>query len=46
MSNELPDLRTVKDAVFQLLHGQSQKSLAQVSEAVTILVESLGDQFD
>ena len=43
ISDELPDLWTVKDACFQLLHGQSWKSLAQVSEAVTILVQSLGD---
>ena len=44
ISDELPDLRTVKDASFQLLHGQSWKSLAQVSEAVTILVQSLGEE--
>ena len=43
ISDELPDLRTVKDASFQLFHGQSWKSLAQVSEAVTILVQSLGE---
>ena len=46
ISDELPDLRTVKDASFQLLYGQSWKSLAQVSEAVTILVQSLGGLFD
>ena len=46
ISDELPDLRTIKDASFQLLHGQSWKSLAQVSEAVTILVQSLGEQLD
>ena len=40
------DLRTVKDSSFHLLHGQSWKSLAQVSEAVTILVQSLGELLD
>ena len=39
-------LKTVKDASFQLLHGQSWKSLAQVSEAVTILVQCLGELLD
>ena len=46
ISDELSDWRTVKDASFQLLHGQSCKTLAQVSEAVTILVQSLGEQLD
>ena len=46
ISDELPDLRTVKDASFQLLHGQSWKSLAQVSEAVTILVQDLDELLD
>ena len=40
ISDKLLYLRTVKDASFQLLHGQSWKSLAQISEAVTILVQS------
>ena len=46
ISDELPDLRAVKDASFQLLYGQSRKSLAQVREAVTILVQSLGKLLD
>lgn len=37
------DLRTIKDASFQLLHHQSWKSLAQVSDAATILVQSFGE---
>ena len=41
ISDELQDLRTAKEASLQLLHGQSWKSLAQESEAVTILVQSL-----
>ena len=44
--DEQPDLRTVKDASFQLLRGQSWKSQAQVSEAVTILVLCLGELLD
>ena len=46
ISDELPDLRTVKDASFQLLHDQSWQSLAQISEAVTIFVPSLGKLLD
>ena len=36
----------IEDASFQLLHGQSWKSLAHVSQAVTISVQSLGELLD
>lgn len=36
----------VKDASIQLLHGQSWKTQAQLSEADTILDESFGELFD
>ena len=38
ISDELADLRTIKDASFQPLYGETWKSMAQVSEAGTILV--------
>lgn len=41
--DELTELRTVKDASFQLLHGQSWKSVAQESEAATIHVQGFGE---
>ena len=46
ISEELPDMRTFKDTSFQLTHGQSSKNLAQVSETVTILVQSHGELRD
>lgn len=41
ISDELTDLRTIKDASFQ-----SWNSLAQVREAATILVQSFGELLD
>ena len=44
--DELTDVRTVKDASFQLFHGHSWKSMAQLSKAATILVQSYGELLD
>lgn len=45
ISDELTDMRTIEDTSFQLLNGQSWKSLAQVSEASIISVQSSDELF-
>lgn len=46
ISDELMELKTVKDANFQVFHDQSWRSVAQLSKAVTTLVPNFGDLFD